>query len=371
MKVLVTGSKGFIGKNLVLELRNRNYKDIFECGRDTELEEFDKFCKEVDFIFHLAGVNRPNDQSEFMECNYSFTLQLLNTLKKHNNFCPIMMSSSIQAEVDNPYGNSKKAGEDLIFSYNKETGARVFVYRFPNIFGKWSKPNYNSAIATFCNNISRGIPITVSDPNVTLKLVYIDDVIEEILNAMEGNESKANDFCEVSTVYTVTISEIVELLYSFKRSREEKSIPDMSNAFIKKLYSTYLSYLPTDQLSYFLKMNTDSRGTFTEFIKTKDRGQISINNIKPGIFKGNHWHHTKNEKFLVVSGKGIICLKRVDDDKIIEYFSSGEKMEVIDIPAGYVHKIENIGDEDMTIIIWTNEPFDPEKPDTYYMEVKR
>jgi UDP-2-acetamido-2,6-beta-L-arabino-hexul-4-ose reductase len=365
----VTGSKGFIGKNLIAELRNRNYTDIFEYGRGTDPTLLIEYCKEADFVFHLAGVNRPKDEGEFLEGNVRFTSTLLATLKEYNNTCPVMISSSIQADHDNPYGISKKAGEDFLFEYSKETGAKVLVYRFPNVFGKWCKPNYNSAVATFCHSIAHDLPITVNDPSVVMNLVYIDDVVEELLNALNGNENSIGDFCEIPIVHTITLGEIVDLTYSFKNSREERAIPDMSNAFTKKLYSTYLSYFPEDQFSYDLKMNVDQRGSFTEFIKTSDRGQVSVNISKPGITKGNHWHHTKNEKFLVVSGKGVIRFRKINSDKVIEYFVSGDKMEVVDIPTGYTHNIENLGDSDMVTIMWANELFDPEKPDTYYLEV--
>lgn len=369
MKVLVTGAKGFIGKNIVAELKNRNHTNIFEYDKDTEPSLLDDYCREADFVFHLAGVNRPKEQSEFMDGNFGFTSTLLDTLKEYRNTCPVMISSSIQAELDNPYGKSKKVGEDLLFDYSKETGAKVLIYRFTNVFGKWCRPNYNSAVATFCHNIANDLTITVNDPNVVMNLVYIDDVVEELINALEGKERKVGDFCEVPVVHTMTLGEIVDLIYSFKKSREERSIPDMSDAFTKKLYSTYLSYLPEDQFSYDLKMNVDYRGSFTEFIKTPDRGQVSVNISKPGITKGNHWHHTKNEKFLVVSGKGVIRFRKIDSDEVIEYLVSGDKMEVVDIPTGYTHNIENLGDTDMVTIMWANEPFDPEKPDTYYLEV--
>ena len=369
MKILVTGAKGFIGKNLIAELRNRKYTEIFEYDRDTDSYLLDEYCKEADFLFHLAGVNRPKEQSEFMEGNFGFTSDLLDSLKKHNNTCPVMISSSVQAELDNPYGESKKAGEDLLFSYGEETGAKVLVYRFPNVFGKWCKPNYNSAVATFCHNVAHDLPIQVNDPSVVMNLVYIDDVVSELINALEGKESKVGEFCEVPVVHTITLGEIVDLIYSFKKSREDRSIPKMSEEFTKKLYSTYLSYLPEDKFSYDLKMNVDQRGSFTEFIKTPDRGQVSVNISKPGITKGNHWHHTKNEKFLVVSGKGVIRFRKIDSEEIIEYFVSGDKMEVVDIPTGYTHNIENLGDTDMVTIMWANEAFDPEKPDTYFLEV--
>lgn len=369
MKILVTGSNGFIGKNLVAELRNRNYNDIYEYNRDTEISLLEDYCKQADFVFHLAGVNRPVEQSEFMEGNFGFTSDLLDILKKYNNTCPVMISSSTQAGLKNPYGESKKAGEDLLFNYGKETGAKVLVYRFPNVFGKWCKPNYNSVVATFCHNIAHDLPIQVNDRSSLMNLVYIDDVIEELINALEGKENRLESFCEVSIVHTITLGEIVDFIYSFKKSREDKSVPNMSDIFTKKLYSTYLSYLPEDKFSYELKMNIDQRGSFTEFIKTPDRGQVSANISKPGITKGNHWHHTKNEKFLVVSGKGVIRFRKIGSNEIIEYFVSGDKMEVVDIPTGYTHNIENLGDTDMVTIMWANEAFDPEKPDTYFLEV--
>lgn len=369
VKILVTGSNGFIGKNLIAELKNKNHIDIFEYDKETDPKLLNQYCEETDFVFHLAGVNRPKEQSEFMEGNFGFTSLLLDTLKKYNNTCPVVISSSIQAELDNPYGESKKAGEDLLLDYSKETGAKVLIYRFPNVFGKWSRPNYNSAIATFCHNIAHGLPIQVNDPTVEMNLVYIDDVITELINALEENENCQGDFCSVPVVHTITLGEIADLLYSFKESRLDKTVPDMSDKFTKKLYSTYLSYLPEDKFSYKLKMNVDQRGSFTEFIRTPDRGQVSVNISKPGITKGNHWHHTKNEKFLVVSGIGVIRFRKIDSEEVIEYFVSGEKMEVVDIPVGYTHNIENLGDSDMVTIMWVNEPFDPEQPDTYFVEV--
>jgi UDP-2-acetamido-2,6-beta-L-arabino-hexul-4-ose reductase len=369
MNVLVTGARGFIGTNLVVALESQRCATVFEYDVDTDPAMLDEYCKRADFVFHLAGVNRPKEQSEYMVGNFGFTSTLLSTLKKHNNTCPVMISSSIQATFDNPYGKSKKAGEDLLFKYVQETGAKVLVYRFPNVFGKWCRPNYNSAIATFCHNIARDLPITVNDPNVVLNLVYIDDVVDELISALEGKENRVGDFCEVREVYQKRLGDIVDLIYSFKNSREERSIPNMSDPFTKKLYSTYLSYLPKDKFSYELKMNVDNRGSFTEFIKTLDRGQISVNVSKPGVVKGNHWHRTKNEKFLVVSGKGVIRFRKIDEDEVIEYFVSGDKLEVVDIPVGYTHNIENLGDSDMVTIMWANEPFDPDNPDTYYLEV--
>lgn len=369
MKILVTGAKGFIGENLIVELKNQKYTDILKYDKDMDPSLLDTYCKEADFVFHLAGVNRPKDLSEFMEGNFGFTSTLLDALKKYKNNCPVMISSSTQAALDNPYGKSKKAGEELLFAYAKETGAKVLVYRFPNVFGKWCRPNYNSAVATFCNNIAHDLPIQVNDPSVVMNLVYIDDVVEELINALNGKENSVGDFCEVPVVHTITLEEIVDLIYSFKNSREVLSIPDMSDEFTKKLYSTYLSYLPKDKFSYPLKMKADNRGSFTEFIKTLDRGQVSVNISKPDITKGNHWHHSKNEKFLVVSGKGVIRFRKVGSDEVIEYHVSGDKLEVVDIPTGYTHNIENLGDSDMVTIMWANEPFNPEKPDTYFLEV--
>jgi UDP-2-acetamido-2,6-beta-L-arabino-hexul-4-ose reductase len=369
MKILVTGSKGFIGKNLIAELKNQRYIDILEYDIDTEPSLLDTYAKECNFVFNLAGINRPQKQEEFMEGNFGFTSKLLETLKRHKNTCPIMISSSTQAALDNPYGQSKKAVEDSMFSYAKETGAKVLVYHFPNVFGKWCRPNYNSAVATFCNNIAHDLPIQINDPSLVMNLVYIDDVIEELINALNDKENSIGDFCEVPIVHTITLGEIVDLIYSFKNSREERSIPDMSDVFTKKLYSTYLSYFPKDQFSYPLKMNVDIRGSFTEFIKTLDRGQVSVNISKPGITKGNHWHNSKNEKFLVVNGKGVIRFRKIGSDEVIEYHVSSEKLEMVDIPPGYTHNIENLGDTDMVTIMWANECFNPEKPDTYFLEV--
>lgn len=369
MKILISGSNGFIGKSLIAELKNRDYNDIYMYDIDTDESLLDEYTKECDFVFHLAGVNRPENQEEFMEGNFGFTSTILDMLKKHNNKAPVMISSSIQAKLDNPYGKSKKAGEDLLFSYGEETGAKVMVYRFPNVFGKWCKPNYNSAVATFCHNVAHDLPIQVNNPDIVMNLVYIDDVIDELLNTLKGNENKKGDYCEVPIVHTVKLGEIVELIKAFKDSRKTLAVPDMSDEFEKKLYSTYLSYLPTDQFSYPLKMNVDNRGSFTEIIRTVDRGQFSVNIAKPGITKGNHWHHTKNEKFLVVSGEGLIQFRKIGTDEVIEYYVSGDKMEVVDIPTGYTHNIINVGEKDLVTFMWANESFNPERPDTYYEEV--
>lgn len=280
-----------------------------------------------------------------------------------------MLASSIQAELDNPYGASKKAGEDLLFDYGRENGTDVLIYRFPNVFGKWCRPNYNSAVATFCNNIANNLPIKVNDPSVMMTLVYIDDVVNELISALEGNPNREGEFCKVAVEHRITLGEIVDHIYSFRESRNSLQLPNLSDPLVKKLYSTYLSYLPVDGFSYPLKMNVDNRGSFTEFLKTPDRGQVSINISKPGITKGQHWHHTKNEKFLVVSGRGVIRFRKIGEEKVYEYFVSGDKLEVVDIPVGYTHNIENLGDEDMVTVMWVNEVFDAERPDTYFLPV--
>lgn len=369
MKILVTGAKGFVGKNLIAELKNQEFAEIFEFDVDTEKSQLDYFCANADAVVHLAGVNRPQRVSDFMEGNFGFTSILLDTLRKHKNTCPVVLSSSTQAALDNDYGKSKRAGEELLFAYGHQTGAKVLVYRFPNIFGKWCRPNYNSAVATFCHNIASGLPITVNNRETTLCLVYIDDVVQEIINALNGKETSIGEFSEVQVAYSATLGELVDLLYSFKESRVNLDIADMSAPFVKKLYSTYLSYLPADQFKYPLTMNCDQRGSFTEMLRTPGCGQVSVNISKPGITKGNHWHHTKNEKFLVVSGNGVIRFRRIDLAEIIEYSVSGDKLEVVDIPVGYTHHIENLGNTDLITIMWVNEPFNPRKPDTYFLEV--
>lgn len=369
MKILVTGANGFVGQNLIAELSNRGYKDIYKATIETDKASLEMYTKNCEFVFHLAGVNRPKEEKEFMEGNHGFTSELLSLLKKHNNQAPVLITSSIQAEQSNPYGKSKKAGEDLLFEYSEETRSKVFVYRLANLFGKWSRPNYNSVVATFCHNIARDIGIQVNDPDADLSLSYIDDVVDEFILAMEGNPTKSGKFCTVPIVYVVKLGKLAQLIKSFRDSRKDLFIPDMSDLFTKKLYSTYLSYLPEDEFSYELKMNADKRGSFTEFIKSYDRGQFSVNVSKPGITRGNHWHHTKNEKFLVVSGKGVIRFRDINSDEILEYCISGDKMEAIDIPPGYTHNIENLGQTDLVTIMWANELLDPEKPDTYHLEV--
>lgn len=382
MKILVTGAKGFVGRNLVSQLHSiqdgkaRNYGisgenlTVYEYDMDSDPSELEIYCKQADFVFNLAGVNRPKDESEFMKGNFGFASTLLDTLKKYNNACPVMISSSIQAAQDNPYGESKRAGEQLMFDYSKEMGAKVLVYRFPNVFGKWCRPNYNSAVATFCNNIAHDLPIRVNDPSVVMSLVYIDDVVDELIFALKGQEHRKGEYCEVSVVHTITLGGIVELIKSFRQMPDTLAVPDLGDAFIKKLYSTYLSYLPKEKFCYPLKMNVDERGSFTEIIRTADRGQFSVNISKPGITKGQHWHHTKNEKFVVVSGHGLIQLRKMGTEEVINFEVSGEKMEVVEMIPGYTHNIINLSDtEDLVTFMWCNECFDPERPDTYFEKV--
>lgn len=370
MKILVTGAKGFVGKNLVFELKNRGYNEIFEYDIDTPKELLNNYTKECEFVFHLAGVNRPKDTSEFMKGNFGFTSELLDSLKENGNKAPILITSSIQAKLDNDYGKSKKAGEDLLFEYSKQNNVDVFVYRLPNLFGKWCRPNYNSVIATFCNNVAKNLPIQINDENVELTLAYIDDVVDEFISCLEGKANRKDMFCYINVTHKEKLGYIANLINSFKESRNNLILPNVKEgSFEKKLYSTYLSYLDKNDFSYPLKMNIDNRGSFTELFKTLNNGQVSVNISKPGITKGNHWHHTKNEKFVVVKGKGIIRFKKVDESEIIEYNVSGEKLEVIDIPVGYTHSIENVGSEDMVTIMWANENFNPNKPDTYFLEV--
>ena len=373
MKVLVTGANGFIGKNLIAELSRREEVEIRPFDVDTPLERLEEYCRDCDFVYNLAGINRPEHAEEFMEGNFGFAATLTETLKKYGNLCPIMNSSSIQASLENPYGQSKKAGEDMLFAHGQETGASVYIYRFPNVFGKWCRPNYNSAVATFCYNISHDLPIKVNDRSTMMRLVYIDDVVEELLQALDRHPHVNTDgYCYVPVEYEITLGEIVNLLYSFKESRKNLLIPDMTQgSFEKKLYSTYLSYLPENAFSYPLEMKVDERGSFTEVLKSADRGQVSVNISKPGITKGNHWHHTKNEKFLVVSGEGLIRFRKHGSDEIIEYHVSGERLEVVDIPTGYTHSIVNVGDTNLVTLMWCNECFDPGKPDTIYEMVEK
>ena len=382
MNILVTGAKGFVGRNLISQLRNIQYGKannyaisgqeikVFEYDIDSDPAELDVYCKNADFVFNLAGVNRPKDPAEFMKGNFGFASLLLDTLKKYENRCPVMISSSIQAELDNPYGESKRAGENLLFNYAKETGAKVLVYRFPNLFGKWCRPNYNSAVATFCHNIAHDLPIQVNDPNVLMRLVYIDDVVDELIAALSGKEHKECDFCYVSTIHTITLGEIVKLIEAFKEMPDNLEVPKLDDPFTKKLYSTYLSYLPTGKFSYPLKMNVDNRGSFTEIIRTVDRGQFSVNISKPGITKGEHWHHTKNEKFVVVKGHGLIQLRKIGTDEVISFEVSGDRIEVVEMIPGYTHNIINLSEtEDLVTFMWCNECFDQNRPDTYFEKV--
>ncbi|MDO5310039.1 MAG: capsular polysaccharide biosynthesis protein CapF [Planctomycetia bacterium] len=381
MKILITGAKGFVGRNLVAELCNirdgkaRNYDltsdlEIMQYDVDSDPSQLDAYCREADFVFNLAGVNRPKDPSEFMTGNFGFASTLLDTLKKYGSQAPVMISSSTQAALDNPYGQSKKAGEELLFNYSRETGAPVLVYRFPNLFGKWCRPNYNSVIATFCHNVANDLPIQINDPNVELTLAYIDDVVAELINALQGRATRQGEFCAVPVTHKVTLGRIADLIRSFAQMRVDKSVPDLSDPFVKKLHATYTSYLPVDKFSYPLEMHCDARGSFTEILRTVDRGQFSVNVSKPGITKGEHWHHTKNEKFLVASGRGVIRFRKLNDDKIYEYFVSGDKLEVVDIPVGYTHNIENLGDTDMVTFMWCSECFDTARPDTFFLPVK-
>ena len=394
MKILITGAKGFVGKNLTASLENIRYgKDrvhkikglenpsdleIYTYDIDSLQEDLERYCQDADFVFNLAGVNRPKEQEEFMKGNFGFASTLLDTLKKYENKAPVMLSSSIQASLEgrfagSEYGKSKLAGEKLFRRYSEETGAKVLIYRFPNLFGKWCRPNYNSAVATFSNNIANDLPIQVNDRSTELDLLYIDDLIEEMLLALNGQEHRdEKGFCYCPVTFHVTLGDIVDLLYSFKESRKDLSVPDMSDGFVKRLYANYLSYLPTDSFSYKLKMNKDDRGSFTEILRTANRGQVSVNISKPGITKGQHWHHTKNEKFVVVSGWGLIQLRKIGIDQdgnpypVVNYEVRGEEITVVEMIPGYTHNIINLSDtEDLVTVMWANEPFDPEHPDTF------
>ena len=370
MKVLVTGAKGFIGKNLVSTLDREDKYEIICIDRENSKEELEKGVLNSDFIVHLAGINRPKNEEEFFKGNTGLTEEIIEILKKNNKNTSILITSSIQADLDNAYGQSKKGAEEALIKYMADTKGNVFIFRLPNVFGKWCRPNYNSAIATFCHNIARGEEVWISDPSKEMTLVYIDDVVINIKNVIDNEKTYIPGYQNVDIEHKATLGEIVDLINSFKESRKSLMIPNMENELTKKLYSTYLSYLPEKDFSYPLKMNVDNRGSFTEFIKSKDRGQVSVNISKPGITKGNHWHDTKNEKFLVVSGEGVIRFRKVDSEEIIEYKVSGEKLEVVDIPVGYTHSIINTGERDMVTIMWVNEIFNPEKTDTIYLEVE-
>ena len=399
MNILITGAKGFVGKNLTEALKNlRDNKDrtrpslkidhIYEYDLDTPKEKLDEYCEKADFVFHLAGVNRPQHPAEFMAGNFGFSSGLLTALKRHRNTCPVMLSSSIQATLigryDGDYGRSKKAGEELLFSYAAETGAKVLVYRFPNLFGKWCRPNYNSAVATFCHNIANDLPIRVNDRSTELELLYIDDLVQEMLDALEGKEHRcefdglapvpAEDgrYCYVPTTHKVTLGEIVDLLERFRAQPQTLVLPEIpAGSFAKKLYSTYLSYLPKDKTAFPLKMNVDARGSFTELLKTEKCGQFSVNISKPDITKGEHWHNSKWEFFIVVSGHGLIQERRIDSNEVWEFEVSGDKIEAVHMLPGFTHNIINLSDtEPLVTLMWANEQFDPAHPDTYGEKVE-
>ena len=399
MNILITGAAGFVGKNLVAALQNiRDGKDrthpgleigqLFLYDIDSPAQLLEDGCRKADFVFNLAGVNRPQNQEEFMQGNFGFASTLLETLKKYNNTCPVMLSSSIQATLvgryaNGEYGKSKKAGEELFFSYAQQTGAKVLVYRFPNLFGKWCRPNYNSAVATFCNNIANDLPITVNDPAVELELLYIDDLVDDMIAALEGKEhhcefdgvetilTESGRYCAATVTHHVTLGRIVELLESFQNQPTTLMMPEIPrNSFEKKLYSTYLSYLPKEKVAFPLKMNVDARGSFTELLRTEKCGQFSVNISKPGITKGQHWHHTKWEFFIVVSGHGLIRQRKLGTDEVLEFDVSGGRMEAVHMLPGYAHNIINLSEtEDLVTLMWANECFDPDHPDTYYEQV--
>ena len=386
MNILITGAAGFVGKNLTAALQNiRDGKDRthpgLEVGElylydvDSPVSLLETACEKADFVFNLAGVNRPQNKEDFMQGNFGFASVLLDTLKKYRNACPVMLSSSIQATLvgryDGEYGRSKKAGEDLFFAYGRETGAKVLVYRFPNLFGKWCRPNYNSVVATFCHNVARDLPITVNDPAAELELLYIDDLVEEMIAALEGKEHRCGAFCCVPTTHHVTLGRIVDLLDSFHAQPQTLQMPQIpAGSFEKKLYSTYLSYLPQEKVCFPLKMNTDDRGSFTELLKTENCGQFSVNISKPGITKGQHWHHTKWEFFVVVSGHALIQMRKIGTEEVLNFEVSGDKIEAVHMLPGYTHNIINLSQtEDLVTFMWANECFDANRPDTYFEKV--
>ena len=399
MNILITGAAGFVGKNLTEALKAiRDGKDRTRPGLavgelylydvDSPAPLLEEACQKADFVFNLAGVNRPQNQEEFMQGNFGFASTLLDTLKKYHNTCPVMISSSIQAtcigRYDSDYGRSKKAGEELMFAYGEETGAKVLVYRFPNLFGKWCRPNYNSAVATFCNNLANDLPITVNDPSVELELLYIDDLITEMFDALEGKPhrcdfegvntvlSDSGRYCAAPVTHKVTLGEIVSLLESFKAQPQTLMMPQIPhNSFAKKLYSTFLSYLPGEKAAFPLKMNVDARGSFTELLRTENCGQFTVNISKPGITKGQHWHHTKWEFFIVVSGKALIQQRKIGTEEVLNFEVSGENIQAVHMLPGYTHNIINLSQtEDLVTVMWANELFDPNKPDTFFEVVE-
>ncbi len=371
--ILITGAGGFVGKNLVATLRTAGYTDLMLFEKDDTPETLADYCRRAAFVVHLAGINRPIDPSEFYTGNAGLTDTLLANLEAAGNTAPVLVTSSTQAELDNDYGKSKRQAEEAIFAHRRRTGAMVYVFRMPGVFGKWCRPNYNSVVATFCHNVAHGLPIQVRDSAFSLPLVYIDDVVACILAAFDGDvmmDRSATPICHMHPIHEVTLGRLAELIQGFAAGRTSLAVPDLApGSFEKKLYSTYLSYLPSDQFSYPLEMHTDNRGSFTEFLRSPERGQVSINISHPGIVKGNHWHHTKNEKFLVVKGEGVIRFRNIFSKEVIEYHVSGDKLEVVDIPCGYTHNIENVGTEDMVTVMWANEAFDPDHPDTFFEPV--
>ncbi len=367
MKILVTGAKGFVGKNLCAELKNLGHS-VLEYDKDNTIDDLKNFTSDCEFVFHLAGVNRPKLTSEFTEGNVNLTKELVKCLKENDNKCSVLLSSSIQAELDNEYGQSKKEAEQIVFQDETDRSCTNYVFRLPNLFGKWCRPNYNSVIATFCNNIANDLPITINNRDTVLTLCYIDDVVNAFTKAINGETVKDGEFCTIPVTHKASLGEIADLIQSFKDSRQNYAFPNITTEFSKKLYSTYLSYLKEDDFAYDLKMNVDDRGSFTEILKG-NCGQVSVNIIKPNITKGNHWHHTKNEKFIVVFGKCSICFRKLDSTEVIEYIADGGNIKVIDIPVGYTHNIKNIGESDAVVVMWANEPFDPNKPDTYFLPV--
>ncbi|MCC5891821.1 NAD-dependent epimerase/dehydratase family protein [Exiguobacterium sp.] len=369
MNILITGANGFVGKNLVATLQGTNH-ELLCCTRDTPTDVLAAYCEQTDFVYHLAGINRTEQEAEFVEGNVTFTKQLVDMLTKAENLSPIMFASSIQATQDNPYGNSKRMAEELLMREQMTTGRRIYLYRFPNLFGKWGRPGYNSVVATFCDRVARNLPLDIHEPDRLMELAYIDDVLASLVALLDTPGELDAPFQEVSTHPPVSLGRIAELLLSFRESRKTLAVPQLEDSFTKRLYSTYLSYLPVDHFAYDLTMHEDKRGSFTEFIRTPDRGQVSINVAKPGITKGNHWHHTKNEKFLVVSGEAIIRFRKVGTDEVISYYVTGDMMRVVDIPVGYTHHIENVGTTDLVTVMWVNEAFDAANPDTIFMEVQ-